>query len=960
LFAAFAMAATVSAQVGYTYDSASNSNFQKAFDGDTNSKFEGNNLAGNWLIIKTTDSQPHVVKSYAITTHDDGSWPNRAPKTWTLEGSNDKSNWTLIDKVTNDPIQNQNYTTFTFNGHFNFNAYTYIRFTMLTMKGTGWTQIGEFAVTDVAEAELESFRAGKKTEYQSKLTGLQTEANNFMSTLGEDDPWTQEYNSLVNNTLPNLLNSTTDFNYGKFNDADRFVSLKNQFTGSNYSAIDGTATWGDGHWTQLFDGKDGREGRAGTKWGAHFASDDAKQYVIFRVKAAFKPFFYKLVTGGDTKTYKGRNWKTWNVYGGNFDTLADATYDLSKWTKLDARVDITEEYLPFENNYPASFNFNQYPEGLPETYYYYMVEIVDSYTRSQGTQMNEMALCTQEEFEATRAPLVAEFDDFDTTRPIEPDYEDDLTQFNTVFAELKNTADAVQLTKLFNQCVALRTLLEANMDWVEFNAEVALVEGVYQLGSAANLAFFSTIVNEGRGNLNAVLTADVDMDGVAMAPIGTPDIPYTGSFNGQGYAVKNYTYNHSDEGNVGLFGYISGATIQNVMLKGANINGNANAAGLVGNAQNGSVIQNCAVLNTYVEGRDHVAAIAGNLAGGSAVRNNLSDADIYSRSFQAGGMVGTVLSGAIVEKNLFTGTVKCNGGNASGLVSLIDADDANPTIKNNVVAAVSVEGGTTFTLVNNSGGRAATYANNFILDTTVYSTGAKSVSNENDQNGKQISLSEATTPEFFAETLGWDMTNDWQFVARGVFPVLAWMEAVVPTETITVTSAGYATYFTQNELDFSTLEPTVSAYVPQVVSGSKTYVHLEPITYVPANFGIIIKAAEGTYDIPYSAILTKEISNDLKEAPAEFVANGNQYILANGSEGIGFYKAEGTITEGKGYIEVVDAGVKALFFVEDDATGIKDINDLKDSNDVIYNLAGQRIQKMQKGVNIVGNKKVLK
>ena len=45
----------------------------------------------------------------------------------------------------------------------------------------------------------------------------------------------------------------------------------------------------------------------------------------------------------------------------------------------------------------------------------------------------------------------------------------------------------------------------------------------------------------------------------------------------------------------------------------------------------------------------------------------------------------------------------------------------------------------------------------------------------------------------------------------------------------------------------------------------------------------------------------------------------------------------------------------------EDPTEIKDLKDLKDSKDLnVYNLAGQRIQKMQKGINIVGGKKVLR
>ena len=83
------------------------------------------------------------------------------------------------------------------------------------------------------------------------------------------------------------------------------------------------------------------------------------------------------------------------------------------------------------------------------------------------------------------------------------------------------------------------------------------------------------------------------------------------------------------------------------------------------------------------------------------------------------------------------------------------------------------------------------------------------------------------------------------------------------------------------------------------------------------------------------------------------------YVLAKEGETVGFYKAEGTIPAGKAYYQST-SGVKAFFFEDDDATGIKDLNDSNDLNDVIYNLAGQRVQKMQKGINIVNGKKILK
>ena len=63
----------------------------------------------------------------------------------------------------------------------------------------------------------------------------------------------------------------------------------------------------------------------------------------------------------------------------------------------------------------------------------------------------------------------------------------------------------------------------------------------------------------------------------------------------------------------------------------------------------------------------------------------------------------------------------------------------------------------------------------------------------------------------------------------------------------------------------------------------------------------------------------------------------------------------------RAYFDVpVGSEVKALTFDGEDATGLKDIKDLNDSNDLIYNIAGQRIQKMQKGINIINGKKILK
>lgn len=178
----------------------------------------------------------------------------------------------------------------------------------------------------------------------------------------------------------------------------------------------------------------------------------------------------------------------------------------------------------------------------------------------------------------------------------------------------------------------------------------------------------------------------------------------------------------------------------------------------------------------------------------------------------------------------------------------------------------------------------------------------------------------------------------------------------VATQTVVVSEAGYATVVAEQALDFTGLD--VQAFTCEA---KETYVHLEPITVVPAGTAVVVKAAAGSYDVPVTTEAGTEQYNDLVAAAEAFVADGTQYILADGAEGVGFYKAtpETTIAAGKGYI-VKTSSVKAFYgFDADDATGISGIN-VADENAVIYNVAGQRLSKAQKGINIINGKKVLK
>ena len=115
-----------------------------------------------------------------------------------------------------------------------------------------------------------------------------------------------------------------------------------------------------------------------------------------------------------------------------------------------------------------------------------------------------------------------------------------------------------------------------------------------------------------------------------------------------------------------------------------------------------------------------------------------------------------------------------------------------------------------------------------------------------------------------------------------------------------------------------------------------------------------------------SEALAKEAVDLLEEnvlkGTFESIDAAGKYVLAKPeNEVIGFYKAaSGKIAGGKAYLEL-DADVKALYFkFDDDATGIQTFTPAIAEGEAIYNIAGQRLSKMQKGINIVNGKKILK
>ena len=128
--------------------------------------------------------------------------------------------------------------------------------------------------------------------------------------------------------------------------------------------------------------------------------------------------------------------------------------------------------------------------------------------------------------------------------------------------------------------------------------------------------------------------------------------------------------------------------------------------------------------------------------------------------------------------------------------------------------------------------------------------------------------------------------------------------------------------------------------------------------------GVVLKSTSGSITMTRTHTAPAgDCSGDSLTGTMSSLTNpGNAYVLNKGTNGVGFYRlaSSGTIGANKAYLTYSGSLVREFFLFEDDATGINEELRMKNEESSIYNLAGQRIQKMQKGINIVNGKKVLK
>ena len=206
---------------------------------------------------------------------------------------------------------------------------------------------------------------------------------------------------------------------------------------ATYTFIRGTTdNWNDKEGPDmLIDGKSGLNGTESTKWGTGTGGD---RFVIFRADQPIQPTYYGLVTGGDTNTYKERNWKNWKIWGANFNSDEEAKKDTDAWVLLDNKQNVGTEVLKTTNCFESYIYLS---EGCREPYKYFKIEVY----HNGGMQMNEFTFYNTGNFMKYRDGFVQEFATYDPDKTAYIGY---INDFKQKYEDLQNVIKASDLLPL--------------------------------------------------------------------------------------------------------------------------------------------------------------------------------------------------------------------------------------------------------------------------------------------------------------------------------------------------------------------------------------------------------------------------------------------------------------------------------------------------------------------------------
>lgn len=196
------------------------------------------------------------------------------------------------------------------------------------------------------------------------------------------------------------------------------------------------------------------------------------------------------------------------------------------------------------------------------------------------------------------------------------------------------------------------------------------------------------------------------------------------------------------------------------------------------------------------------------------------------------------------------------------------------------------------------------------------------------------------------------------------------------TLTRSIAADTWSTFVVPFDIDNTTLKDQFGddVRVSEFSASDKTGVTFTPMETpaITANKPVLVRVSSAKSSFTFDGVEIKVATPTFSQAGVNFVGNyageitipeNAYYVKSNTikkSSGNGKQKLQGF----RAYFTVdADSPVKAFFendiFIDDEATGIVNLNDNLNKNEAIYNLAGQRVSKAVKGLYIKNGKKVV-
>lgn len=248
------------------------------------------------------------------------------------------------------------------------------------------------------------------------------------------------------------------------------------------------------------------------------------------------------------------------------------------------------------------------------------------------------------------------------------------------------------------------TTLDTNYAW-SLSDFRQLETNTYEIATKQDLRHLALMVNGNYNNCSGLTfrqTQNITCDNTYI-PIGvyySGNKPFRGTYDGQGHTVSGITvtrtgYDYADS-YMGIFGYVLGATVQNVILASSTFTGYQYIGGIVGYNSNGT-IQNCRVESTVTikagnDYADHLGGIVGYSSSPNAKVIGCVSAATVSPNGKSycqhyGGIVG-YQGNSTVKNCLYTGTSV----DAANYKGAIVGSKSGGTLTNNYYTSISLGG----------------------------------------------------------------------------------------------------------------------------------------------------------------------------------------------------------------------------------------------------------------------------